>query len=344
MTSPRHVGSQNSEDRGQESADRSQESEDRSQESEVRSQDEFDSVLEQAYSHGVSAHGDLGLAVEDFAAHLNSIIRKHLGANPAQDAAVKFVAGLNAEDLYLTAACVHNSASAWSRFAALYDKHIDNVAHGICSTHQEARELASSLMAHLFFHDRSERSRIASYDGRGSLRTWLATIIKHQVINQRQLKSAEAVPLDSLRNTASASAASEFEAALLRNKYREAIADSFKAAAEQLSERERLVLVLRFEDEIAATEIAQLLGVHPSQITRTVKSAQVKFRTTVLARLSTHHRLGPEAIEECVAEIFGSHGLSVIWCLRLPERPAQATDTAPAPQAVPASLLSASFA
>jgi RNA polymerase sigma-70 factor len=319
MTSPQHVGSQNSEDR-------SQESEVRSQESEVRSQNEFDSVVEQAYSHGVSAHGDLGIALEDFAAHLNLIVIKHFGANPAQDAVGKFVAALNAEDLYLTAACVHNSASAWSRFAALYDKHIDNVAHGVCSTHQEARELTSSLLAHLFFHDRSGRSRIGSYDGRGSLRTWLATIIKHQVINQRQLKSAEAVPLDSLRNTASARAASELEAALLRNKYHEAIADSFKAAAEQLGERERLVLVLRFEDEIAATEIAHLLGVHPSQITRTVKQAQVKFRTTVLARLSTHHRLGPEAIEECLAEICRNHDWSVVSCLRL----AQATETVPA--------------
>jgi RNA polymerase sigma-70 factor len=196
------------------------------------------------------------------------------------------------------------------------------------------------LIAHLFFHDRSGRSRIASYDGRGSLRTWLATIIKHQVINQRQLKSSESVPLDSLRNSASASAARELEAALLRNKYRVAIADSFKAAAGQLSERERLVLVLRFEDEIAATEIAQLLGVHPSQITRTVKQAQVKFRTTVLARLSTHHRLGPEAMEECLGEIRGNHDWSVVSCLRL----ARATETESAPRGVRAFLLSTTFA
>ena len=136
----------------------------------------------------------------------------------------------------------------------------------------------------------------------------------------------------------------ELETALLRNKYREAIADSFKAAAQQLGERERLVLVLRFEDEMAATEIAQLLGVHPSQITRTVKLAQVKFRTTVLERLSTHHGLGREAIEECLAEICGSHDLSVVSCLRLAERLAQATEAARVPQAVPTSLLSASSA
>jgi RNA polymerase sigma-70 factor len=337
VTSPQQVS-------GQESEDRSQKFTNGSQESEVRRQNELDSAVEKAYSVGIAAHADLGLAVEDFVAHLNSISAKHLGGNPAQDAAARFIAGLNAEDLYLTAACVHNSAPAWSRFAALYDKHIDNVAHGVCSTHQEARELTSSLMAHLFFHDRSGRSRIGSYDGRGSLRTWLAIVIKHQVINQRQLKSSDPVPLDSLRNTASAGAASELEAALLRSKYREAIADSFKSAAEKLNERERLVLVLRFEDEMAAIEIARLLGVHPSQITRTVKQAQVKFRTTVLKRLGTHHGLGREATEECLAEICGSRDLSVVSCLRHAGRLAQPTETALITQAVTTSSQSTSFA
>lgn len=316
----------------------------------VRSQT-LDSLIENAYSQGVAEHGDLGIALEDFAAHLNSIIAKQLAVNPSQGAAFKFARSLNLEDLYLTCACAHNSSSAWSRLAALYDRHIDNVAHAVCLTHQEARELASSLLAHLFFRDRAGRSRIASYEGRGSIRTWLATIIKHQVINQRHLKSSEAVPLDSLRNTPSSTGASELEAALVRGKYREAIIDSFKAAAEQLGERERLVLVLRFEDEMAATEIAQLLGVHPSQITRTVKLAQVKFRTTVLARLGTHHGLGREAMEECLAEVCGCPDLSVVSYIRLAERSAscqlaglvQATVAARVPQTDTISLLTRSL-
>ena len=47
-----------------------------------------------------------------------------------------------------------------------YNDHIDKVSHAVCATHQEARELASSVMAHLFFCDREGQSRIASYDGR----------------------------------------------------------------------------------------------------------------------------------------------------------------------------------
>jgi RNA polymerase sigma-70 factor, ECF subfamily len=311
--------------RGQRSEVRSQRSEVRSQRSEVRGQEsDLESLIEIAHSRGISAHGDLGLALEDFTAHVKSIIVKRLGSNPSPDAAGKVVAGLRADDLYLAAACAHNSAAAWSRLAAIYDKHIDDVSHAVCSTHQEAREIASTVLAHLFFRDREGQCRIASYEGRSSLGTWISTIIKHRAINRRQLKSAEAEPLDALRHTPSAAAAREIEAALLRSKYREPIADSFKTAAEQLNERERLVLVLRFEDELTATEVARMIGVHPAQITRTVKQAELKFRSAVFERLSRHHGLSSAAIEECLAEIVGSPDLSVVSFLRLATPASQA--------------------
>jgi RNA polymerase sigma-70 factor (ECF subfamily) len=261
------------------------------------------SLIYKAFSNGIAVHGDLGLTIEDFAAHTKTIIAKRLGPDPGQDAAGRFVAGLHAEDLYLAAACAHNSAPAWSLLAAVYNDHIDRVSHAVCSTHQEARELASSVLAHLFFRDREGQTRIASYDGRSSLATWLSTIIRHQAINQRQLKSNEAEPLDSLIGIPNPKAVSALEAVLFQSKYGEAITDSLKWAARQLSERERLVLALRFEDEMLATEIAKMLHVHPAQITRTVKQAEVKFHEAVLTRLTAQHGLAEPAIEECIGQI-----------------------------------------
>ena len=270
-----------------------------------------ESLIEKALSHGIAVHGDLGLAVEDFTTHIRSIITKRLGANSDQDAAGRFVGGLHTDDLYLAAACAHNSAPAWSRLAAVYNDHIDTVSHAVCATHQEARELASSVMAHLFFRDRSGQSRIASYEGRCSLATWLSAIIRHQAINQRQLKSNEAEPLDSLRGVPNPNAVGALEAVLLQSKYGEAITDSFKWAARQLSERERLVLALRFEDEMPAAQIARMLHVHPAQITRTVKRAEARLHDSVLARLTAHHGLAAAAIEECIGQIRGNSEVSI---------------------------------
>lgn len=297
-----------------------QKSENRHQRSEAGDQkSELYAYVEKVYLQGIAAHGDLGIALEDFAVHLNSIIDKHLGErlehNAAEDgalsqAAMDFAVRLNLEDLYLACACAYNSPASWSRLAELYSKHIDNIAHSICPAHQEARDVAENVLGHLFFHDHSGRSRIASYEGRCSLRKWLTTIIKHQSLNQRHAKSAEALPLDSLRNTAS-STLDELEAALLRSKYHEAIIDSFEAAAKELTERERLVLVLRFEEEMEAREIAKMLDVHPSQITRTIKHAEIRIRTAVLTRLGVHHGLSSEAIKECLDLILASSEASI---------------------------------
>lgn len=173
-------------------------------------------------------------------------------------------------------------------------------------SHQQARDLAGDVLTHLFFEDRSGRRRIASYEGRGSLRTWLGTIIRHRAVNQSQLKALEGLPLAALRDRACDRAASELEGALMRIKYQQVIADCFKAAAEGLTDRERLVLVLRFDEEMPGTEIAKTLGVHPAQVTRTTRLAQFKFRTAVVTRLNTHYGLGSRAIEECLTEMFES--------------------------------------
>ena len=277
---------------------------------------ELDSLIGKAYSHGASAHGDLGLAFEDFAARLKSIITKGLGADPALDATTRFVAGVCSDDLYLATACARNIHRGWDRLFKLYNDHINSVAHSICSTHQEARELASSLLAYLFFRDRQGQSRIASYGGRGSLGAWIATIIKHQAINHRQLKSNEALPLDSARQTASATAQSELDAVLLNCKYKDAIADSLRAAVGCLSEREKLVLVLQLEDELRAAEIARRFSVHRAQMTRAIHRAENKLRMALLAHLSSHHGLAPEEIEECVAHMIQSPETSVGIFLR----------------------------
>ena len=53
---------------------------------------------------------------------------------------------------------------------------------------------------------------MSSYEGRGSLRTWLGTIIRHRAVNQSELKALEGLPLEALRHKACDRAAGEFDA------------------------------------------------------------------------------------------------------------------------------------
>ena len=101
------------------------------------------------------------------------IIEKHLGSNATPAAALSFFSTLHTTDLYLTIACSQSGDRAWTRFVTAYQKYMDKVARFVSPTSDAARELASDVMADLFLHDRSGRSRIASFDGQQSLATWL---------------------------------------------------------------------------------------------------------------------------------------------------------------------------
>lgn len=106
MTSPQKVRSRRAEVKSQEPGVRSQE-------------EELQSLIGKAYRQGVAAHGDLGLALDDFAAHLKSIITKRLGVDPTQNAAVKLVAGVCAEDLTLLPLALETSISLGPALQAL---------------------------------------------------------------------------------------------------------------------------------------------------------------------------------------------------------------------------------
>jgi hypothetical protein len=118
-----------------------------------------------------------------------------------------------------------------------------------------------------------------------------------------------------LRHVECAEGTSELDAAVLRSKYGEAIDDSFKAAAGRLNERERLVLLLRFGEEMSGIEIARMLDVHQSQIARSIKQAQLRFRRAALTRLEAHHELSPQAIHECITVVLGVWESSIIALL-----------------------------
>lgn len=305
----------------------SQSSEIRDQRSEVSS-GELEALVGEAYSRMIALHGEIGIGFEEFVAHLNSIAAKQVGGNAGEAERRNAIAGLidgdYLSDIYLTAACALKSNPAWERFFKLYNGHIEKIAHSVSRNHQQARDVFSDVIVHLFSPDSSGGSRIASYNAQGALSTWLASIVKRLAINRSQLRSeiesANSAPLDSLSHTPSADDAARFDAALFSSRYAKAIEGAFKAAAQALDERERLVLAMRCDDDLLQADIAASLGIHPAQISRANRKAQLKFQTTVIECLGTRYKLSAEAIEECLAEMVHLGELSIATFLRSPSR------------------------
>lgn len=271
----------------------------------------FSPLIYRAYSDAYAHHGDLALTLEIYARHLDSIIDKHLGPASSTESADAFSNGLHTNDLYLAAACAQSGEAAWQRFHTLYYKHIQVVSRSACSTAEAARELAEELLGHLFMPDASGRSRMASYDGRSSLATWLSVIINHRAIKARQRKYNRMERLEDLPEMADTAVMQRIELELRADKYQSLITDSFTGASNGLSERERFILALRYKDGLQGTEIAGILGVHPSTVTRHLQQIYEKLRERVLTILAAKYRLLPSAIDECLADIIENPAYSV---------------------------------
>ncbi|HLQ50075.1 MAG TPA: sigma-70 family RNA polymerase sigma factor [Terriglobales bacterium] len=298
---------------------------------------ELDPIMTDAYCEGQARFGDLGLSFETYAGRIAAIVKKYLGS-PSKDAAVNFVKGLHGRDLYLTTACAQNSPGsgrqhsasasleraglAWKTLETTYKTFICDLVRFSYRTSFATQDLADNILAELFLPDRSGTSRIASYDGRSSLSTWLRVVVCNRAINAQRCSSfsksselkMELPDGPALRN---------LELIIRAERYGTVLEDSVASACRGLTPRERLILLWRYEDGLQLGEIAKLLGIHQSNVTRQMERMQSKLRDDVVSILSRKHGLSGPAIQECLEDIVENprHGISVLEFVRTSQKP-----------------------
>ena len=234
---------------------------------------------------------------------LRGLIEMRLGSEASPASRVTLLGSLYVIDLYLCVACAQASDFAWRRFFTVYETRIRDFAKFVSGSCDAARDLADNVMADLFLPDGSGTSRIASYDGRWPLITWLHAVVSHKATNQRELKWSTLERMDSIHDVSDGTAVSRIDAALIAHRYAAAINDSFETASASLTERERSILLLRYDEALQVTEIATSLAVHSSTITRQIQQIQTKLGKRVIQVLASKHQLGPAAIAECLSDI-----------------------------------------
>lgn len=276
----------------------------------------LDELFRQAYSDGYAYHGDLGLEADEFAAHVIAIVEKHIGPSVPRAAALSFIDSLHTCDLYLAAACAQHSAAAWSRFMKLYQKYLHDIALSVSANGDAASELAGSVLVDMFLPDRSGGSRIGSYHGRSSLATWLRVIVCHRAINERERKYNSLERIESIPEVAATADMRDIEAVLRAVRYEDMIKDSLMCGCKRLSDRERLLLLLRYDEELQVSQIARLLGVCPSTVTRQLERVQGKLREIVVSTLATKYKLQQAAIRECVTDLLDNPSHSILALIK----------------------------
>jgi RNA polymerase sigma-70 factor, ECF subfamily len=276
----------------------------------------FDIYADRVFHNGYYFHGDLQIISREFKAHLWTIIEKYLDENATGNNVICIINSLHGEDLYLAFACARHNPQAWDRFTKSYRRYIYNLAARASPVKSAAYELAENIFADLFLPDRSGRSRIASYDGRSSLASWLRVIICHRTINEQERKFNNMTRLNDLCEKADEEAMRSIEMALRSSRYQSLIRDSLEHACGELTERERLLLLLRYEKGLQLRQIGRLFGVHQANITRQLGRIQAKIRRSFESTLIHKYKLGQEAIDECLSEIAENPAYSILALIK----------------------------
>jgi RNA polymerase sigma-70 factor (ECF subfamily) len=254
--------------------------------------------------HARGACESVGLTRECFAVILCEIGFKYAStASPAEIRALFL--SLRVDELALARACAAGHNAAWEMFLIRYREKLYQAALRIAREDSAARELADSLYADLYgTHTREGQrvSKLASYTGRGSLEGWLRTVLAQEYVN-RYRRTKRLVSLDEEAEDGVQFRARDPEPIPPADPR---LAQATDEALAFLSSEDRTVLSAYYLDGRTLAEIARMLGVHESTISRKLDKLAKALRKQIVAGLGRRgmsRRQAEEALEVDVRDL-----------------------------------------
>ncbi|HXJ90195.1 MAG TPA: sigma-70 family RNA polymerase sigma factor [Candidatus Binatia bacterium] len=264
-----------------------------------------ESVVDQmlAELHAKAGCERVGLSRESFSAILCEVGTKYGAATEAE--ARSFFLNLRVDELALARACAAGENSAWELFLTRYRERLYLAALRIAREDSAAHELADTLYADLYgttTRDGRRVSKLASYTGRGSLEGWLRTVLAQEYVNRyrrtKRLVSLEEESEEGVQFRAPEQAPVTIADDRLSRATDQALAD--------LPAEDRTVLSAYYLDGRTLAEIARMLGVHESTISRKLDKLAKSLRKQILAALTKggmSRRQAEEALDVDVRDL-----------------------------------------
>ena len=213
---------------------------------------------------------------------------------------LSFVTSLHLEDLVLARACMNGHESAWEIFLIRYRATLYESAHKIAREDSAARELADSIYAELYGVDakgQERTSKLGYYQGRGSLQGWLRTVLAQEYVNRYRSTRRE-TSLDEALDDGRQFPATEVEVSVADPRAEAAAA----AELATLEPEERLLLAAYYLDRRTLADIAKMLGVHESTISRKLERVTSGLRKRIHRRM-IQSGMSPRQADEAMQEV-----------------------------------------
>lgn len=247
----------------------------------------------------------VGISREALGAILCEVAAKYLPAECAQTDVRDFLLTLRVEELALARACAAGSNRAWELFLIRYREKLYQSALRIAREDSSARDLADGLYAELYgtsLREGERVSKLASFTGRGSLEGWLRTVLAQEFVN-RYRRTRRTISLDEENEDGEQFAAPEVEPLVAADTRLESATDAVLGA---LDAEDRMVLAAYYLDGRTLAEIARMLGVHESTISRKLDKLTKTLRKKILAAMVQRgmpRRQAEEALEVDVRDV-----------------------------------------
>jgi RNA polymerase sigma factor (sigma-70 family) len=222
------------------------------------------------------------LSREDFATTVAEVVAR---IEPDRDrSAAERAARLCLDDLYLATACVLKEEAAWRELGTRHFEFMRQFARRFLPE-AKARDVVDDVIADLW-----TRGRLRQYEGRSSLRTWLATVVSHAALNSRKATARrEQLDEEQLRTRDDAGDSGQMPDDPSRVQAASLMQDILSHALRELANEDRLLLQLYYEQELTLDEMVPILGASGAALSRRLKRTREALREQVdaLARQRT---------------------------------------------------------
>ena len=243
-----------------------------------------------------------GLACQDFASILQEVAAKYLPAEARQSEVLEFLTNLRVEELALARCCARGNEAAWEVFLNRYREKLYNAAHSIAPEDSAARDLADSLYADLYGTRTSDGRRVSklnSFTGRGSLEGWLRAVLAQEYVN-RYRRQQRLVSLEERSEAGVQFQAEEPDPAQALDSRLEEATDQTLAS---LAAEDKFILASYYLDGRTLADLARVLGVHESTVSRRLEKITASTRKAILAGLVKRGMSSKEAEQAMEVEV-----------------------------------------
>jgi RNA polymerase sigma-70 factor (ECF subfamily) len=196
---------------------------------------------------------------------------------------------LSLDDLYLASACAQGEEGAWEECLARHGDFVRGFARRFL------REPAASDVADQVIADLWERKKMARYEGRSTLRTWLGAIVAHAALNAVKA-DRRWLPLEGEgpgpRRLERSGSPPDVGATEDRSLLEGLVGEAMKG----LPAEDKLLILLHYEQDLTLDEMAIAVGGSKAGLSRKLKRAREQLRASIDALAQSRTGVSAETL------------------------------------------------